>query len=82
MIDKKKLKDAMNNDQDLTKEAPTDPNMTLDVKNEDVEEKIAQYLEDKTGENLNTLIELIRTRRVLVPARGEQAGSVSDQQSE
>lgn len=68
MIDKKKLKDAMNNDQDLTKEAPTDPNMTLDVKNEDVEEKIAQYLEDKTGENLNTLIELIRTRRVLVPA--------------
>lgn len=68
MIDKKKLKDAMNNDQDLKKEAPTDPNMTLDVKNEDVEEKIAQYLEDKTGENLNTLIELIRTRRVLVPA--------------
>ena len=68
MIDKKKLKDAMNNDQDLTKEAPTDPNMTLDVKNEDVEEKIALYLKEKTGENLNTLIELIRTRRVLVPA--------------
>ena len=68
MIASRKIKDAMNNDQDLKKEAPTDPNMTLDVKNEDVEEKIAQYLEDKTGENLNTLIELIRTRRVLVPA--------------
>lgn len=68
MIDKKKLKDAMNNGQDLKKEEPTDPNMTLDVKNEDVEEKIALYLNEKTGENLNSLIELIRTRRVLVPA--------------
>lgn len=68
MIDKKKLKDAMNNGQDLKKEEPTNPNMTLDVKNEDVEEKIALYLNEKTGENLNSLIELIRTRRVLVPA--------------
>lgn len=68
MIDKKKLKDVMKNSQDAMQNAPIDPNVTLDVKNEDVEEKIAQYLNDKTGENLNILIELMRTRRMLVPA--------------
>ena len=36
MIDKKKLKDVMKK-QDLKQEEPTDPSMTLDVKNEDVE---------------------------------------------
>ena len=34
MIDKKKLKDVMKK-QDLKQEKPTDPSMTLDVKNED-----------------------------------------------
>lgn len=67
MIDKKKLKDVMKK-QDLKKEEPTDPSMTLDVKNEDVEAQIDLYLKEKTGENLNALIELMRTRRVLVPA--------------
>lgn len=67
MIDKKKLQDAIKNGDQKEKE-PTDPNMTLDVKNEDVEAQIGRYLEEKTGENLNALIELMRTRRVLVPA--------------
>ena len=67
MIDKKKLKDVMKK-QDLKQEEPTDPSMTLDVKNEDVEAQIDLYLKEKTGENLNALIELMRTRRVLVPA--------------
>lgn len=67
MIDKKKLKDVMKK-QDLKQEKPTDPSMTLDVKNEDVEAQIELYLKEKTGENLNALIELMRTRRVLVPA--------------
>ena len=78
MIDKKKLKDVMKK-QDLKQEKPTDPSMTLDVKNEDVEAQIDLYLKEKTGENLNALIELMRTRRVLVPAN---LNSVSDQQSE
>ena len=81
MIDKKKLKDVMKK-QDLKQEKPTDPSMTLDVKNEDVEAQIDLYLKEKTGENLNALIELMRTRRVLVPANLKEAGSVSDQQSE
>ena len=84
MIDKKKLKDVMKK-QDLKQEKPTDPSMTLDVKNEDVEAQIDLYLKEKTGENLNALIELMRTRRVLVPANlndEKEAGSVSDQQSE
>lgn len=70
--------------QDLKQEKPTDPSMTLDVKNEDVEAQIDLYLKEKTGENLNALIELMRTRRVLVPANlmMKEAGSVSDQQSE
>ena len=62
MIDKKKLKDVMKK-QDLKQEKPTDPSMTLDVKNEDVEAQIDLYLKEKTGENLNALIELMRTRR-------------------
>ena len=50
MIDKKKLKDVMKK-QDLKQEKPTDPSMTLDVKNEDVEAQIDLYLKEKTGEN-------------------------------
>lgn len=33
-----------------------------------MEAQIDLYLKEKTGENLNALIELMRTRRVLVPA--------------
>ena len=67
MIDKKKLSNVLNK-QSAQPKAPTDPNLTLDVKNEEVEAQIKTYLKEKTGDNLNTLIELIRTRRILVPA--------------
>lgn len=65
MIDKKKLHNAMKPKEG---QVPRDPNLTLEVKNEDVEERIRAYLEEKTPENLRKLVELIRTRRVLVPA--------------
>lgn len=45
-----------------------DPDLTVNVRNEEVEKQIRIYLEDKTAENLNALIEAVRTRRVLVPA--------------
>ena len=47
---------------------PINPNMTLDVKNAEVEQQIKNYLNDKSKENLNILINLIRNSRVLVPA--------------
>ena len=47
---------------------PINPNMTLDVKNAEVEQQIKNYLNDKSKENLNILINLIRDSRVLVPA--------------
>ena len=56
------------NNHALKQEQPKDPSMTLDVKNEEAEAQIALYLKEKTGENLNHLIEILRTRRVLVPA--------------
>ena len=55
-------------DKKLKQEKPTDPNMTIDVKNEEVEAQILVYMKEKTGEELNKLLELLRTRRVLVPA--------------
>ena len=47
---------------------PTDPNMTLDVRNDEVEAQVKLYMKEKTGENLNTLVTLLRESRVLVPA--------------
>lgn len=66
MIDKKKLQNALNNK--TKKPLPKDLNMTLEVKNDEVEALMKEYLEEKTPENLNKLIEQIRTCRVLVPA--------------
>lgn len=51
---------------------PVNPNMTLDVKNNEVEQQIKNYLNDKSKENLNILINLIRDSRVLVPAAVNQ----------
>ena len=45
-----------------------DQDMTINVRNEKVEEQIKIYMKDKTAEHLNTLIESIRTRRILIPA--------------
>lgn len=44
------------------------PNMTLDVQNNEAEQQIKNYMNDKSKENLNILISLIKNCRVLVPA--------------
>lgn len=68
MIDKKKLSDVMKNSRDNGPKAPADPNMTLEVNNDKLEELIRQYMQEKNGQNLNTLIEELRKCRLLVPA--------------
>ncbi|MDD6637165.1 MAG: SseB family protein [Lachnospiraceae bacterium] len=66
MIDKKKLNDAMKGKKTPTQ--PTDPNMTLEVQNPEVEELMKNYAQEKTPEHLNQLIEKLRLSRMLVPA--------------
>ena len=51
MIDKKKLNDAMKGKKTPTQ--PTDPNMTLEVQNPEVEELMKNYAQEKTPEHLN-----------------------------
>ena len=68
MIDKKKLRNAINKSQKAMQNEPTDPSMTVDVKNEDLEAQIKVYTKEKTGDNLNQLIEIARKCRLLVPA--------------
>ncbi|MCM1106036.1 MAG: SseB family protein [Blautia sp.] len=65
MMDKKKLKSVM-----LEKkgEAPTDPKLTLDVKNPEVEAQMRAYSTEKTEESLSLLITKLREARLLVPA--------------
>ena len=68
MIDKKKLSDAIQNSKDNPQKPPVDPNLTLDVKNEKLEELVKQYMDEKNADNLNALIEELRKCRLLVPA--------------
>lgn len=68
MIDKKKLSDAIKNSKDNPQKPPVDPNLTLDVKNEKLEELVKQYTDEKNANNLNALIEELRKCRLLVPA--------------
>lgn len=78
MIDKKKLTDALNGSKEQNQKAqeqkvqmpqmPSDPNLTLEVKNPEVEEWMKIYALEKTGDNLNQLIEKLRLSRLLVPA--------------
>ena len=68
MIDKKKLSDAIKNSKDNPQKPPVDPNLTLDVKNEKLEELVKQYMDEKNADNLNALIEELRKWRLLVPA--------------
>lgn len=68
MIDKKKLSDAIKNSKDNPQKPPVDPNLTLDVKNEKIEELVKQYTDEKNADNLNALIEELRKCRLLVPA--------------
>lgn len=67
MVDKKKLQNVLHNNEQEPKK-PVDESMTLNVKNPELEEKVAAYLQEKNGENLGALVNLIRTKRVLVPA--------------
>ena len=46
MIDKKKLSDAIKNSKDNPQKPPVDPNLTLDVKNEKLEE-FFNYIRNK-----------------------------------
>lgn len=68
MIDKKKLSDAIKNSKDNPQKPSVDPNLTLDVKNEKLEELVKQYMDEKNADNLNALIEELRKCRLLVPA--------------
>ena len=68
MIDKKKLSDVIKNSKDNPQKPPVDPNLTLDVKNEKLEELVKQYTDEKNADNLNALIEELRKCRLLVPA--------------
>ena len=68
MIDKKKLSDAIKNSKDNPQKPPVDPNQTLEVKNEKLEELAKQYTDEKNADNLNALIEELRKCRLLVPA--------------
>ena len=68
MIDKKKFSNALHNNKENQPKAPVDPNLTLDVKNDKLEELVHQYTAEKNAENLNTLIEEIHKCRLLVPA--------------
>ena len=60
MIDKKKL-------QNLQKK-PADPNMTLNIKNDEIEELIVTYSKENSADNLNKLLNKVHVSRVLVPA--------------
>lgn len=66
MIDKKKFNHAMKGQKGA--KPPTDPKLTINVKNPQVEELIKTYSAEKTPENLNQLIEQLRQARMLVPA--------------
>lgn len=69
MIDKKKFNHAMRGRKGpAAPKAPTDPSLTINVKNPDVEALMKTYAAEKTPENLNGLIEKIRESRLLVPA--------------
>ncbi len=73
MIDKKKLqevhKNAAKNKAPKGKpKMPSDPNLTLDVKNDEIEELIVAYSKENSADNLNALLTKIHVSRILVPA--------------
>ena len=49
-----------------------DQDISLNVRNDEVEAQIKLYLKEKTGENLNSLVELLRTSRILIPANSDE----------
>lgn len=53
---------------------PKDPNLTIDIKNEAVTEMMNRYATEKSVENLNRLISVVHTSRMLVPANLNDKG--------
>lgn len=53
---------------------PIDPNLTPAVKNPEVEELLAAYNEEKTGDTFARLIEALRSARLLLPATYNRSG--------
>ncbi len=51
---------------------PDDPNLTVNVKNDKLEELLDRYGKDGTADSLNQLVNHIRTCRLLVPAMVNQ----------
>jgi hypothetical protein len=51
-----------------TEQKPTDPNLTLEVNNDKLENLIVSYTGANTAENLNALVSHLHSCRVLVPA--------------
>jgi hypothetical protein len=51
-----------------TDSKPTDPNLTLEVNNDRLENLLVSYTGEKNAQNLNALISHLHTCRVLVPA--------------
>ena len=45
-----------------------DPNLTVQVNNDELEALVVEYIQDKTPEKLNKLLNHMTTRRVLIPA--------------
>ena len=66
MIDKKKLQDIQ--------KMPADPNMTLNIKNDEIEELIVTYSKENSADNLNKLLNKVHVSRVLVPANLNSQG--------
>lgn len=56
------------NHKPMSGKMPTDPNLSIDVKNTELEELVALYSKENTVENLNKLLSCIVKCRVLVPA--------------
>ena len=63
----KDMEDNNNNSRDMQK-MPADPNLTLDIRNDEIEALIVKYSKENKAENLNELLNKVHVSRVLVPA--------------
>ena len=62
------MSDENNMQGKLVSDKEMDPNLTLDVKNTEVEELLKEYAKNNTAEVLNKLVAKVHKSRVLVPA--------------
>ena len=56
------------------KNTPKDPNMTLELKNDAIEEMLEIYRKEPTVENLNKLVGMVHKSRVIVPSNKGKDG--------